>query len=362
MSTAASTIHARTPGELVAVTGATGHVGGNVVRALLAEGRKVRALTLPGDTMPTLDGLDVERVAGSLADRASLVRAFDGAEVVYHLAAHVSVMPGQERTLEALNVEGVRNVVSACLDRRVKRLVHFSSVQALSPFPVDQPIDESRPLCANLDVPPYDRSKARGELEVAAGVARGLDAVVVNPTGIIGPVDFRPSRSGQLFLNLCRGALPATVRLGFDWVDVRDVAAGALAAERLGRTGERYLLSGHWKTLRELALEVEKVTGVAPPRLEVPFGVARAIAPLAARCAALVGSDTMFTPFALQGIGRYRHISCARAASELGYQPRPIGETVAAIVNWFRAAGRLPAATKASAPCAAPTSPLPSRA
>jgi nucleoside-diphosphate-sugar epimerase len=98
-----------------------------------------------------------------------------------------------------------------------------------------------------------------------------------------------------------------------------------------------------------------------PPRLEIPFGVARAIAPLAARLAALVGSDTMFTPFALEGIGRYRHISSARAASELGYQPRPIGETVAAIVGWFRAAGKLPA-TKAPAPCAAATSPLPSRA
>jgi len=332
---------------LVVVTGATGHVGGNLVRALLEEGRRVRALVVPGDSQPTMSGLAVERAIGDLSDRSSLTRAFDGAEVVYHLAGHVSVMPGEEARLREINVVGVRRVVEACLDRRVKRLVHFSSVQALSPFPVDGVVDETRPLCIGLDVPPYDRSKGEGELEIAAGVSRGLDAVIVNPTGIIGPFDFRPSRSGQLFLALCRGSLPATARVGFNWVDVRDVVAGAMAAERLGRTGRRYLLGGCWRTMRELALEVEKVTGVAAPRLEVPYALARAFAPLSAGWARLRGSDTMFTPFALDGIRRYRQISFARAASELDYRPRPFSETVATIVAWFRKAGMLPAVESA---------------
>src|SRR5882724_10230697 len=118
---------------LVAVTGATGHVGGNLVRALLARGRKVRALVLAQERLPTLDGLDVERVVGEIGVPRSLIRAFDGVEVVNRLAGYISIMPGDEPLLQAINVEGVRDVVAACVDRHVKRLVHFSSIHALSP-------------------------------------------------------------------------------------------------------------------------------------------------------------------------------------------------------------------------------------
>ncbi len=336
---------------VVAVTGATGHLGGNLVRALLAEGRRVRAVVEPGDREPTLDGLDVERVTGDVRDPASLAAAFDGVEIVYHLAGYVSLMPGREEKLLAINVEGVRNAASACLDRRVKRLVHVSSIQALSPFPADAVIDESQPTCLGLDVPPYDLSKAAGEREVEAACERGLDAVVVSPTAIVGPYDFRPSRPGALFLSLCRGRLPATAPIGFNWVDARDVAAGAIAAERQGRRGARYILGGHWRSLREMARELAKVTGVAAPRFEIPFALARVAAPLSAAFAALSGGDTMFTPYAVRGIRHYRHVSIERASRELGYRPRPIEETVAAIVGWFREAGLLPAADVAAATC-----------
>jgi dihydroflavonol-4-reductase len=334
----------RSGGGPVAVTGATGHVGGNLVRALHAQGRPVRAFVLPGDPLSTLEGLGVEYVTGDLGDRASLVRAFDGAEVVYHLAGYISIMPGEEELLRAVNVDGVRNVVAACLDRRVKRLVHFSSIHALSPHPSERPIDETQPPASGDGVPPYDRSKAAGELEVAEGVARGLDAVVVNPTGIIGPVDYRPSRMGRFFLSLCQRSLPGTVRGGFNWVDVRDVVTGAMAAEERGRTGERYILGGHWASLQDLALLVEQTIGTPPPFLDAPLGLATLIAPVASRWALWRRTEALFTPFSLHALRSHQRISWAKAAHEFGYGARPVRETVEAIIAWFRSAGLLPAA------------------
>ncbi|HEY7954220.1 MAG TPA: NAD-dependent epimerase/dehydratase family protein, partial [Polyangia bacterium] len=185
----------------VVVTGAAGHIGGNLTRALIARGERPRVLVR--SDRRALDGLDVEVVDGDVRDRASLERAFDGAERVFHLAAHISISPGEEELVEAINVRGVKNVVEACLARGVKRLIHFSSIHALASEPTGTPVDESRPLAADSPLT-YDRSKAGGEREVRAGIERGLDAVVVNPTGVIGPHDYRPSRMGEVFLSLYR--------------------------------------------------------------------------------------------------------------------------------------------------------------
>ncbi|HUJ76238.1 MAG TPA: NAD-dependent epimerase/dehydratase family protein, partial [bacterium] len=239
---------------LTVVTGANGHVGANLVRALLAEGRAVRVLVHEHDE--ALRGLQVEVVRGDVRDPVSLQRAFAGAEVVYHLAAIISIETGSWPALEPINVVGVHNMVQAALAAHVRRLVHFSSIHALEQTPFEQPVDENNPF-VNARHAPYDRSKAAGEREVRRGIEQGLNAVIIAPTGIIGPYDYQPSHAGQMLLSLAERRMPALVNGGFDWVDVRDVVAGAMLAEQKAPAGAKYLLSGHWASLHDVAEQVE---------------------------------------------------------------------------------------------------------
>jgi len=324
----------------VVVTGASGHLGGNLVRALLSQGRVVRAL-IHRDRR-SLAGLDVETCPGDVCDPASLRRAFQGADVVYHAAGHISILRDDWPLLERTNVLGMRNVLAAVRACGVRRLVHFSSIDALEQEPLDQPVDESRPLVSSPHAPPYDRSKALGERELRRAVEQGLDAVILYPTSIIGPYDWRPSHVGDVLLALCRRRLPALVSGGFDWVDVRDVAAGALQAERLAPPGGRYLLSGHWRSVQDLARQVQDLSGVPVPRLVAPLGLARLGAPLATWYCRSTGRRPLFTVVALQALHSNHNISHARATAEFGYQPRPFRDTLADTLTWFAQEGYLP--------------------
>ena len=214
---------------LTAVTDASGHIGANLVRALLKEGRPVRALV--NTDRKALNNLNVETVQCDVCDPYSLYRAFAGADVVYHLATTIALSMNDWPAVEAVNVTGTRNVVDACLKCGVRRLVHFSSIHALLQEPLNSPVNELRPLVDSEDCPPYDRSKAAGEREVRQGIEQGLDAIILNPTGVIGPHDYKLSYFGEVLLAMAQGKLPALVEGGFDWVDARDVVQGALRAE-----------------------------------------------------------------------------------------------------------------------------------
>jgi dihydroflavonol-4-reductase len=323
----------------VVVTGASGHIGGNLVRALVARGTRPRVLV--HEDSRALAGLDVEVIAGDVLDAPSLAHAFEDVDVVYHLAARISLVERDEPLTRAVNVDGTRNVVEACLAASVRRLVHFSSIHALSTHPVDAPVDELRPLVEREPVPHYDRSKADGEREVLAGVARGLDAVIVNPTGVIGPHDHRPSHMGEVFVDLYHRRLSGLVVGGFDWVDVRDVVAGALVAADRGRCGERYLLAGHRATMRELAGLVEELTGRRAPRMVAPMWLARAAVPFATAIARLTRGRPRLTSASLHALRNHRAVVHAKATSELAYTPRPLRESVADTLAWFDTAGLL---------------------
>jgi dihydroflavonol-4-reductase len=328
----------------VLVTGASGLVGANLVRALLGQGREVRAI-IHSDRR-ALAGLDVETIRADVRDLTTLERAMAGVEVVYHLVGAISLAMDSGPEMEAVNVLGTRNVVSACMNLGIQRLVHFSSIHALCQEPLDQPVDETRPLIDALcsetslsQIPPYDRSKARGEHEVHAGIARGLDAVILQPTAMLGPFDFRPSHQGQALVQLAQGRLPALVRGGFDWVDVRDVVAGALCAERVAPPGRSYLLSGHWHTVREVAELAASVTGRSAPLVSLPLGLAEAFAPLMVLLGRFNGNHPIYTRVTLRALRSNRQVSHARAASELGYTVRPLVETVRDTLTWFQENG-----------------------
>jgi len=326
----------------VAVTGANGLVGANLVRLLLEQGAEVTPIVY-GDCSP-LDGLGLECTECDVLDADAVRRALAGAEVVYHLASVITLSSRAHPYAETVNVDGARNVADACLDGGVRRLVHFSSIHAFSPHPDDQPVDESRALCGPAHPFPYDRSKARGQHAVLDAVARGLDAVIVHPTGILGPFDFFPSSAGKGLLDLYHRRTSALVSGGFNWVDVRDVCLGAMAAAEKGRKGESYILSGRYLSLRALAQTLASVTGCSVPRHIVPMWLANAGAPLAEAWGRATGREPRFTRFTLHTLVHHRQISHAKAARELDYRPRRIEETLRDTFDWFRDAGMLEAA------------------
>ena len=335
------------------VTGAAGLVGANLVRALLAQGQPVRAV-IHRDRR-AVAGLPLDLAEADLAQPASLRGAFAGAGTVYHAAGLVSVSTDRWIELETANVAGTRNVVQACLACGVRRLVFFSSIQALQPGPPDSPIDESRPLVTGAGFPPYDRSKAAAEREVQAGARQGLETVVIYPTAILGPCDFKPSYIGQAVLKLASGRLPGLVKGGFDWVDARDVAAAAIKAGQAAPAGSRFILSGHWHSVPQVAGLVAALTGQPAPRWVAPMGLAWLVAPLMpflARFTPLssqgpAGREPLYTRVSLRALRSGPQVTHALATQQLGYQPRTLGETLADALAWFKENGYLQPPTPA---------------
>ena len=323
------------------ITGASGHIGGVLVRALVGrDTRPVRAIFRK--RRGTAADLGVEWVNGDILDKESLIAAFAGAETVFHLAAVISIDPGRAKEIHTANVSGTRNVVEAALECGVRRLVHFSSIQAYNQYPLDEVLDESRDSADGTRHDSYNRSKAAGEMEVRRGIERGLDAVILNPTAVIGPFDGGPSHVGQFFLDLHRRKIPAQIVGGFDCVDVRDVVDAAMAAETQARCGENYLLSGGWYSMRDLALLSQQVTGVAVPRFVLPMFVARFWAPFQVVLDRSRGRRPLYTPAALRVMsGSNRRISSAKAQAELGFRSRPLADSVRDTYQWFDEQGML---------------------
>ncbi len=318
---------------MIVVIGASGLVGGNLVRALLSQGRPVRALVHHDHR--ALAGLDVETASADLNDPDSLEQVFRGARVVYHLASAISIRMDNWDELEHVNVNGTRNVVEACLRCGVRRLVYFSSIHAYQQEPFDQPLDEGRPLLTDSHVPPYERSKAAAEWIARQAPERGLDTVIIVPTAILGPCDFRPSYLGQALQMLVNRRIPALVPGGYDWVDVRDVVAGAMQAERLAPSGARYILSGHWHTLQDVARLTAEISGRPAHHFTVPAWLAELAQPAMGKLAELNGSQPLYTRAMLKALRSNRQVSHAHATHELSYEPRPFVLTLKETLNWF---------------------------
>lgn len=324
----------------IVVTGASGHLGANLVRELLARGEPVRALVHRSSA--SLAALGVEQVQGSVDDPASLAAAFAGARRVFHLAGIISLDGDPDGRVWRVNVEGTRKVAAACRAVGVERLVHVSSIHAFDQHPLDRPLDETRPQVErSTRHSAYDRSKAGGERVVREAIAGGLDAVIVNPTGILGHVDHGPSRLGQLLLDLAARRLPALLDGGFDFVDVRDVVAGTLAAAERGTTGSNYILGNRWAALHELASVAAEVTHVPAPRLVTPVWTARLGVPVAKLLAKLADKAPAMTHESLDVLTSNRSIRSDKAKRELGYAPRPLTETVRDAYRWFAEQGML---------------------
>ena len=328
---------------MIVVTGATGHIGNVLIRELVARKEIVRSLVLPNDDIHPLVGLDTEIVYGDVTDLKSLESAFSGADIVFHLAGIVTIMPGMKKVLERVNVEGVRNVVTACHAAGVRRLVYTSSVHAIAEPPPGTIIDESQPFDPKRVLGDYARSKAQATILLLNEVHKGgLDAVICCPTGVIGPWDYGISNIGQLILDFASGYLKSYVRGAYDFVDVRDVANCLTLAADKGQSGRHYILSGTQVQVLELMKELERSIGYPAPTFEIPYTIARAAGVLASIYYRLIRRRPVFTAYSIDVLRSNSQVSSARAREELGFTTRPWQESIHEHVEWFRIQGKLP--------------------
>jgi dihydroflavonol-4-reductase len=322
--------------DMILVTGATGHIGNVLIRRLLDRGSKVRALIWTGeDNLAPIKGLDVERVQGDVLDPASLDAAMCGVETVYHLAGIISIMPGKNPALWKVNVEGTRNVLEAARRAGVRRLVYSSSIHAIGRAPIGVTMDETLGFDQNNPYGEYDRSKAVASLEVQKATSEGLDAVIVCPTGVIGPYDFLGSELGEVIRNASEARAMFYVEGAYDFVDVRDVADGMIAAQAKGRRGESYILGGQKLSVRYMLQTVHEVTGKAFASIKIPFSLAEYAARYTPWYYERTKAKPRFTPYSLEVLQSNSNISHTKAMRELGYHPRPTIETIADTVRWF---------------------------
>ena len=320
---------------MILVTGATGHIGNVLVRELLGRGERVRALVRPGKTPLALAGLDVEIVQGDILDSDSLERALRGVNLVYHLAARISLAAGPDPETERVNLEGTRNVIAAMRQSGSSRLVYASSIYALH-IPDSGVVDESLPFDPSHARGAYDRSKAAASLEVQKAAAEGLEAVIVCPTAVAGPYDFQDSETGRGVRYNMGSGLKFYVEGAYDFVDVRDVASGFILAAEKGRGGETYILGGDRLTVREVAEIVWETAESQCFGVEIPLWLAYLAANVMPLVAELTGTKALFTPYSLEAVCSNSNISHAKAAHELGFHPRPAQQAIADTVDWFR--------------------------
>jgi dihydroflavonol-4-reductase len=317
------------------VTGATGHIGNVLVRMLSERGEKVRAMIMPGEDPSPLRDLNVEVIEADVLDYQSVLAAFDHVDVVYHLAGIISILPGKDHMVHAVNVSGTRNVIQAARSSGVRRLIYTSSIHALRRVPEGILIDESVPFDTEHAISSYDSSKASASLDILDAVHNGMDAVIVCPTGVIGPYDFRLSEMGQLILDCVDQKPMLYVDGAYDFVDVRDVAQGIILAAEKGRCGESYILSGERIEVPDIIKIVQEVLGKQLFSLKIPFSLARFTAKLTPLYYNLTHAKPRFTPYSLATLVSNSNISHSKAFHELGYHPRPLRESLADTVKWF---------------------------
>lgn len=325
----------------IAITGASGLLGANLAAELLAAGHQVVAIRRASTQVAHLDDLGIEWRDAAISDIPALAGAFVGVDAVFHCAAVVSVRKQITAEMQATNVDGTRNMIEAVIRAKVPRLIHTSSVVAVGLSRDGTPCDETSPW--NYDEynlgNAYSTTKHQAEQAVVSASTR-IDAVIVNPTYMFGPRDARPS-SGKLLIDIARRALPSWSPGYNNFVDVRDVARGMVAAWQRGRRGERYILGGHDLTYRAMIAMAAQIAGVAPPRFGFPLAAARVLGWWGDYVERRGGDPIVnSTQVGYAYTHRFR-FSSAKAAHELGYHAGPLEPAIEDALAWFRQRGML---------------------
>lgn len=327
--------------KTVLVTGGTGFLGSNLAKALLREGCSVRILRRPHSDLRAIGNAPVEHCIGDVRDSRSLTRAMKGCDTVFHTAAVISYWRRERNVMYDINIRGTRNVVEACLETGVQKFIHTSSIAAIG-YPETGPYaDESNAFNWDRFDVGYRISKHRAEEEVREGIRRGLQAVLLNPSVIIGPGDIH-FHGGQIIRDVLKRRIFYYLEGGMNVVYVDDVVRGHLAAARVGRVGERYILSGENLTHREIFSITAGIVGGIRPFFKLPVRLVRWIGAFAEGTGGLLGRKPWVTRELLAGAGLANYFTCQKASRELGYTVTPFSEAVRQAFGWYCEHGYLP--------------------
>ena len=323
--------------RLYLITGAAGHLGSTIIRLLKNQNAEVRGLILPSEQAVSKD--NIHYYQGNVCDCSSMEAFFFGTEdyetIVIHTAGIVDISGSASPALYNVNVGGTRNIIRLCLAHGVKRLVYVSSVHAIPEKDPDSVLTEVREFSAELVRGGYAKTKAEATQAVLDATKCGLDAVIVHPSGIIGPYGDVGNHLVQLVSDYISGKLPACVQGGYDFVDVRDVAEGCLTAAERGVSGECYILSNRHYEVREILRMVKNVYGGR--RLPtLPMWIARAAEPLLRGIAKIRKRRPLYTKYSLYTLQSNDKFSHDKATLELGYRPRDLYQTIRDTVAWLK--------------------------
>jgi dihydroflavonol-4-reductase len=321
------------------ITGSSGHVGSNLIRKLHGQNYTIRCIDFDGDHR-AYEGYDVEIMKGDITDKDSLYPIFEDVDVVFHTAALINLDRRFRKAIEMVNIEGTRNVCDVALEQGVKKLIHFSSVDAFYRFPIDEPLLEDRKLIEDEKGMPYDYSKAEGQRIVYDYCEKDLDASVIHPTSIVGPNDFKPGLPMQAFVDMANGKRKLMPNWGYNFIDVRDLCDAAISAVKNGKSGQNYIIGGEYHMYLYIGELIGKqlgkkvVYGALPEfvtYLPLPFEYIRALFTNKPRVLTLDAIHTAQTGNKI--------VPSTLAREELGHKPRSIEETIFDTIDFFQKRG-----------------------
>ena len=315
------------------VTGGSGHLGANLVRLLIDKGWKVRCLSHMD--MRAFEKLDIDIVQGDILDESFLEKQMQGCYAVFHAAAIIGLENINKKEMDRVNVQATEAMCNAALSSQIERFVYFSRIHAFQQYPLDSPLTENRLLVTDLKGSYYDLTKARAELEIKKAHKNGLHTIILNPTGILGPNDFKPSRMGQLISNIMHQKMPFTINAGFNWIDVRDVCSAAIESLDKAKPGNNYILSGTWVSFHEIAEIISTKINRKTRWATFPFWTAYLFLPFSYSFSKFFFKRALFNSGSLRALAIQAKPSNEKARRCFGFNPRPIEETIKDTINWI---------------------------
>ena len=323
------------------VTGAAGFLGSTITRQLVEQGKRVRAFVLAGDPAIKFIPEEAEVVEGDLTDIDSLEPLFAVPEgtktVMMHIARFVSVKPDYDQRLVDINVGGCKNIIELCLRHpECEKMVYCSSIGAIPELPKGTPIAEVDYFDETKVVGCYSMTKAWASQEVLDAVHhRGLNACIVHPSGIMGPGDYAMGDITQTIVSVFSGEMTSGVDGTFNIVDVRDLAAGCIAAVDKGRCGECYILANEVIAFRDFVNTSIELCGGKPVKTFIPIKIAGVMGSVMEAASKITGNEPLLTSFNIYNLGRNNEFDTTKAREELGYTTRPYEETINDLVAWL---------------------------
>ena len=321
------------------ITGGSGHVGANLVRELSSRGYQVRCIDFDNDHR-AFEGFNVELVKGNITDISTLDNTFKDVEVVFHTAAVISLDRKDKDLIRSVNVGGTENVCEMSLRHGVKKLIHFSSVDAFVREPLEDPLYENRSLVTDPNAVPYDLSKADAQRIVLEYCDKGLNASIIHPSGIFGPNDFKPSLFGQEFINIANGKRPYSINVGYDYVDVRDLCKTSVDCIDKGEIKQNYIVGGNYMDFVYMSEVMSEVLNKKLIRSTLPFGFIYMSLPGSYMSSLIKKTPRAITLDSIHTIKvQNKNIPSSLSKEQLDHNPRPVEETIQDTIEFFQKRG-----------------------